>query len=123
MSVSNYLSKTLNVSHSSHNTIRPMEGLRGFAVILVFFVHFISLLEPSIPADTFILTIAKVLTDIGYLGVVLFFVLSGYLIYGMLIIKETPFNRYLKRRLSIILSVPVLINSFSSIFKIGFLSD
>ena len=100
-----------------------MEGLRGFAVILVFFVHFISLLEPSIPADTFILTIAKVLTDIGYLGVVLFFVLSGYLIYGMLIIKETPFNRYLKRRLSIILSVPVLINSFSSIFKIGFLSD
>lgn len=99
MNVSNYLSRTLNVSHSGHNTIKTMEGLRGFAVILVFFVHFISLLEPSIPADTAVHAITKVLTDIGHTGVDLFFFLSGYLIYGMLISKETPFNQYFKRRL------------------------
>jgi exopolysaccharide production protein ExoZ len=78
--------------------VRPMEGLRGFAVFLVFFVHYTALVRPWIEASPALQALAKGLHDIGGTGVDLFFVLSGYLIYGSLIAREQPFFKFFSRR-------------------------
>lgn len=79
--------------------MRPMEGLRGFAVILVFLVHFVTLIKPwsssSAPFNVF----ATALHTIGNAGVDLFFVLSGYLIYGSLISRRQQFMSFMSRRI------------------------
>lgn len=84
---------------SGHN-VRPMEGMRGFAVFLVFLVHYVTLIEPWISGNAGLTMLAGALHTIGNAGVDLFFVLSGYLIYGSLIERPTPFPRYLKRRVT-----------------------
>ncbi|MGO4893907.1 acyltransferase family protein [Flavobacterium sp. W21_SRS_FM6] len=91
------LNRVFMVSHNHHNTIVPMEGLRAFATFLVFLVHFAAQSEPWVaPGSTsdFIFY----LRFIGATGVDFFFVLSGYLIYGMLITKKQDTFLYLKRR-------------------------
>lgn len=75
-----------------------MEGLRGVAVLLVFIVHiglFRRWLEPGTP-------LAGVLDagwQMGQSGVDLFFVLSGYLIYGAVIRRPVRYGRFMARRL------------------------
>lgn len=78
--------------------MRPMEGLRGFAVFLVFLVHYVALIKPWILGHDTLLTVAGGMHTIGNTGVDLFFVLSGYLIYGSLIAKAQPFGRFIWRR-------------------------
>jgi peptidoglycan/LPS O-acetylase OafA/YrhL len=80
------------------NNVRPMEGLRGFAVFLVFFVHFCALVKPWIAASPALQALAHGLHDIGGTGVDLFFVLSGYLIYGSLIARQQRFLKFMSRR-------------------------
>jgi exopolysaccharide production protein ExoZ len=72
--------------------LQPMEGLRGFAVFLVFLVHYIT--ESRVTG-----TFYDGVRTIGHAGVDLFFILSGYLIYGNLIDKRQPFSRFMARRL------------------------
>jgi len=81
----------------AHN-VRPMEGLRGFAVFLVFIVHYVTLSNPWIVGHTSLLRLADALHAIGNTGVDLFFVLSGYLIYGSLIARPTSYRRFMWRR-------------------------
>ena len=81
-----------------HN-VRPMEGLRGFAVFLVFLVHFVTLLKPWIVGNSALLTLTSALHNIGNSGVDLFFVLSGYLIYGTLISRPQRFTSFISKRL------------------------
>jgi len=76
-----------------------MEGIRGFAVFLVFLVHYVTLIDPWLLQNSGASQAAEHLRRIGNLGVDLFFVLSGFLIYGMLIEKPRPFKRYLARRI------------------------
>ncbi|TCS38557.1 peptidoglycan/LPS O-acetylase OafA/YrhL [Paucimonas lemoignei] len=83
---------------SDHN-VRPMEGLRGFAVFLVFLVHYVTLIEPWLPEQASIRAFAGSLHAIGNTGVDLFFVLSGYLIYGSLITRNQQFGRFIHRRI------------------------
>lgn len=75
----------------SAHSVRPMEGLRGFAVTLVFLVHYISLSG----TETWI---GDALHTIGNSGVDLFFVLSGYLIYGSLVRRPQRFASFMARR-------------------------
>ena len=75
-----------------------MEGLRGFAVFLVFLVHYVSLTEPWVLPASATATIGRALHTIGNSGVDLFFVLSGYLIYGSLMNREQAFLRFMRRR-------------------------
>src|SRR5262244_2354960 len=73
-----------------HN-VGSMEGLRGFAVFLVFLVHYVTLIDPWIASASSLASFARALHSIGNAGVDLFFVLSGYLIYGSLISRYQPF--------------------------------
>ena len=75
-----------------------MEGMRGLAVLLVFFVHYCTLVVPWLPPQSAIVSLADALRTLGHAGVDLFFVLSGYLIYGSLIAKPQPFLRFMSRR-------------------------
>jgi peptidoglycan/LPS O-acetylase OafA/YrhL len=87
----------LEISHGKHDPLKTMEGLRGIAVFLVFFVHYSSLIKPWL-TDT-IMSVSSFIHSFGNLGVDLFFILSGYLIYGTIITKEIfSVTSYIKRR-------------------------
>lgn len=74
-----------------------MEGLRGLAVILVFWVHFDTLFSTLAPSSP-VTVVSRFLGIIGRTGPDLFFVLSGYLIYGALIRKRVSYGSFLVRR-------------------------
>jgi len=92
------IKRTFEFSHGNHRAILPREGVRGFAVFLVFLVHYVALVMPWLDPSRATYTIASGIETMGHLGVDLFFVLSGYLIYGMLIRKPRPMGRYARRR-------------------------
>jgi len=83
---------------SAHN-VRPMEGLRGFAVFLVFLVHYVTLVAPWLIEHSALYSLARAIHAIGNTGVDLFFVLSGYLIYSSLISRQQQFSRFIARRI------------------------
>lgn len=96
----NWLTDRFELSRSDGaQNIRPMEGLRGFAVFLVFLVHYVTLVTPWLSDTAEVRTLARSLHTIGNTGVDLFFVLSGYLIYGSLISRHQPFGRFMSRRI------------------------
>ena len=76
-----------------------MEGLRGFAVFLVFLVHYVTLIEPWLTGNPRLLLFVQGLRSVGNTGVDLFFVLSGYLIYGSLIARQQRFVTFMTRRI------------------------
>jgi exopolysaccharide production protein ExoZ len=78
--------------------LRPMEGLRGVAVLLVFLVHYGDLMAPLVAAAPLARAAAQVVADVGNSGVDLFFMLSGYLIYGALLAREQRVAGFLMRR-------------------------
>ena len=90
-----------------------MEGLRGFAVTLVFLQHYgvqaqLIGLSPG-PAQT----MAAVFRAYGNLGVELFFVLSGYLIYGTLMRRAPSFVGFMVRRVQRIYPTFLVVFSFA----------
>ncbi|MEK7748312.1 MAG: acyltransferase, partial [Nitrospirota bacterium] len=96
-----WLSNRFELSRSFNaNNIQPMEGLRGFAVFLVFLVHYVTIAGAWVSKESESYAIALALQSVSYSGVDLFFVLSGYLIYGSLISREsTHFFRFIWRRI------------------------
>lgn len=82
---------------AGHN-VRPMEGLRGLAVFLVFLVHYVTLVMPWVPEGSVLMTVAHRLHAMGNVGVDLFFVLSGYLIYGTLVSRRQRYRDFIWRR-------------------------
>jgi exopolysaccharide production protein ExoZ len=96
----NWLTQRFELSRGGggHN-VRPMEGLRGFAVFLVFLVHYMTLAAPWFAGNSSVLGFASAVHDIGNAGVDLFFVLSGYLIYGSLISRPQEFGKFISRRI------------------------
>ena len=68
---------------SSGDRLAPMEGMRGFAALLVFFVHF---------------NLCNMVGSLGHTGVDIFFVLSGFLIYGIVFNGKQTYGQFLLRR-------------------------
>ncbi len=86
------------------DNIQAIEGMRGIAVLLVFFVHYVSLYKPFLPSDedgesAAFTDFTKWLHSFGNIGVDLFFILSGYLIYGTVLKKPQPYLHFVRRRI------------------------
>jgi peptidoglycan/LPS O-acetylase OafA/YrhL len=68
--------------------LRSLDGLRAIAILLVFFHH----MKDHIPAVNFATRVTKTYLDLGWMGVDLFFVLSGFLITGILLDTRAASN-------------------------------
>jgi peptidoglycan/LPS O-acetylase OafA/YrhL len=79
--------------------IIPMEGMRGLAVGLVYFVHYFDFFHAYITPDAVVFTPFYFLATIGNLGVDLFFVISDYLIYGILLRRDQTYAKFWRRRI------------------------
>jgi len=88
----------LSRGEDGHN-VRTMEGLRDLAIFLVFLVQYATLIAPWVSETSILLALSEAIHDIGNTGVDLFFVLSGYLIYGSLISREQTFGHFMARRI------------------------
>lgn len=95
------VSKQFELSrHGDAPNVRSMEGLRGFAVFMVFLVHYVTLISPWVTKHSSLDAISESIHTIGNAGVDLFFVLSGYLIYGSIISRAQGFLPFMRRRVA-----------------------
>jgi len=116
----NWLSESFELTRGeTGRNLRPMEGLRGFAVFLVFLVHYATFVWPWVAPGSRLGSFVTAFHTIGNAGVDLFFVLSGYLIYGSLITREQPFSRFMLRRIQRI--YPAFLAVFSAYVLLSFL--
>lgn len=67
--------------NSRFHSIPALDGIRGLAIVLVMLHHF----EPLIPASNSAIAAVKAAFSFGWMGVDLFFALSGFLITGILL--------------------------------------
>ena len=95
----NSLKTIFEIKRGGQGNISCLEGLRGFAVLLVFLVHYIVLGVPALQNGSWSYYIVYPLHIIGKTGLDIFFLMSGYLIYGSLIRKEKPFAPFFARRI------------------------
>ena len=94
----NNLASIYELESNEARRIGPMEGARGFAVALVFLVHYRASLLAWADAEPVTSAVSGFFWTIGHSGVDLFFVLSGYLIYGAAIKPSLHYGRFMKRR-------------------------
>lgn len=85
-------------TESGPSRIVPMEGVRGFAVLLVFFVHFHVAFSAYMGSNSPLFHVSEFLGTVGSSGVDLFFIISGYLIYGAVIRPRFNYGRFMRRR-------------------------
>jgi peptidoglycan/LPS O-acetylase OafA/YrhL len=77
-----------------------LDGLRALAASLVFLVHFQAAFGPLLGAPgSRLFATGEYMAAVGYHGVTVFFVLSGYLIYQSLFGRSLSLPRYFRRRL------------------------
>jgi exopolysaccharide production protein ExoZ len=76
----------------------PLEGLRGVAITLVFLHHYCMQSSIYTNISGFTEQFASVFRHFGGNGVELFFVLSGFLIYGILLRQRPSFIPFMARR-------------------------
>lgn len=98
--LSSWLNERFELSRQQNAQVyrKPMEGLRGFAMTLVFLVHYVNLTWPSLDQSSMVALVADGLQAIGRSGVDLFFLFSGFLVYGSLIKQPRPYPQLVKRR-------------------------
>jgi peptidoglycan/LPS O-acetylase OafA/YrhL len=74
-----------------------MEGMRGMSAGIVFFVHFYALFGSRAEGGSLDATF-RFLASAGHCGVDVFFALSAYIIYGLIIEKPIRYGPFLRRR-------------------------
>jgi len=110
---------------SSQSRIPELDGLRGIAVILVVSFHYIN--NQLLSADTTIGKLSSKITSFGWVGVDLFFVLSGFLI-GTILMNNKGSGKYfstfvLRRIVRIIPNYYLLIGIYAGINLIPLFSS
>lgn len=91
--------------NNATNNIMGMDGLRGLAAFMVFFVHFNSQISPMVSAN-WLTGWVKYSTELGRLGVDIFFVISGFVIYrGVFLAKNFSWGRFYRARVKRIFPV------------------
>ena len=78
--------------------LASMEGYRGLAILLVLFVHLHEIFGAYLGRDSGLWRASHILGDVGNSGVDLFFVASGYLIYGACIRRPVRYGAFTARR-------------------------
>jgi exopolysaccharide production protein ExoZ len=94
-----WLRRTLELTDPKHARLLPMEGLRGLAVTLVFLQHYSYQALTNLTLDPITAAFATAMRHYGNFGVELFYILSGYLIYGSLVSKRPTFLHFMARRI------------------------
>jgi peptidoglycan/LPS O-acetylase OafA/YrhL len=94
-----WLAETFLLTPSGTERLAAMEGVRGFSILLVFFVHFGGMVAKYLPDGSRMAVVNAALATIGHQGVDLFFIISGYLMYSALRQKPRPFLSFLRRRI------------------------
>jgi peptidoglycan/LPS O-acetylase OafA/YrhL len=94
----------------------PMEGMRGMSAGIVFFVHFYALFGSRAEGGSLDATF-RFLAAAGHCGVDVFFALSAYIIYGLIIGKPIRYGPFLRRRVirlypafGVVLAIYVVLN-------------
>lgn len=93
-----WIAERLELARAGEQTMYAMEGLRGAAVFLVFVVHFASQVAPWFARTDTAKVAVRTVGTMGQSGVDLFFVISGMLIYGMLMRRRQSFVEFMGRR-------------------------
>jgi peptidoglycan/LPS O-acetylase OafA/YrhL len=75
---------------SGFRNVRALDGIRGVAIILVMFHHF----EGLIPPCSLVVRCLTLMLSYGWVGVDLFFALSGFLITGILLDTRNANNYF-----------------------------
>lgn len=86
-------------SPPSPQRLLALEGMRGVAALMVFFVHFYALLGLYSLSGSWLHGATHFAGIVGNVGVDIFFVISGFLMYGIVMRKPTPFFTYIARRI------------------------
>jgi exopolysaccharide production protein ExoZ len=98
--VQTWLSQRFELSRGRDgDTLHAMSGLRGFAVFLVFLVHFDANIKTWLVGSPLLAAFSDALHSIGETGVDLFFLLSGFLTYASLMARPRKFIPFLTRRI------------------------
>jgi exopolysaccharide production protein ExoZ len=83
---------------SGSNRVVALDGLRAIAALAVVVHHFVNLVSGRIQTGTAAHKVYLLTNHLGGCGVDLFFVISGYLIYSILMRKEQKYLPFLLRR-------------------------
>lgn len=91
--------QTAPPAHSREARILPIEGVRGLAVFLVFFVHLHPFFAGYLRGHAGWYRASEMLAALGNAGVDLFFLLSGFLIYGIVLKHTRSYWDFIRRRI------------------------
>ncbi len=92
------LRQVFEVDRGGNQPLLFLEGLRGFAMLNIFLIHYISNFYYWLPQDTLSFRWSSAEYTIAHSSVDLFFLISGYLTYRTFIQRPRPFLPYLVRR-------------------------
>lgn len=79
--------------------IAAFDGLRAVAIILVFFVHFNAIFGGGVRQGSLVRSLLQCAANGGHSGVELFFLISGYLIYGIVLRPRFAYFPFVWRRI------------------------
>jgi exopolysaccharide production protein ExoZ len=97
-SVTHRLSKLYGLATAKR--VGSVEGLRGFAMTLIFFGHFETLFRHYLPPGSVSVSLVDFVATIAHRGVSFFLIITGYFIYGKFLDRPEPYGPFVRRRLA-----------------------